>query len=112
MSDDTGTAFARGDVVWHDAFFKGGMSPSLVLGDEDHPYRGTEYITVRITTTEREAAVAIDPDDWTTRRLPRTSYVSPWSVGTLKHADIDRGVGALSEPLVVSIVSEVVSYLR
>lgn len=112
MSEGGTEPFIRGDVVWHDAFFKDGMAPSLVLSDESHPFHGTEYVTVRVTTTEREPAIPIEPDDWTTGRLPRTSYVSPWSLGTLKHADIERGVGALSDPTVSSVVDHVVGYLR
>lgn len=42
----------------------------------------------------------------------RTSYVSSWSVSTLKHADIDRGVGALSSTLVSTVVSEIERYLH
>ncbi|GAB3691010.1 hypothetical protein GCM10028857_27940 [Salinarchaeum chitinilyticum] len=105
-------AFDRGHVVWHDGLFRGSGRPWLVLSDDRHPFHGEEYLVAGITTTDRPGTVAIDEDDaWAIGGLPRTSYVSPWFLTTLKHADVDRGVGALTKDRLESVTGAVTSYL-
>ncbi|MDZ7687935.1 MAG: hypothetical protein U5J64_04285 [Halobacteriales archaeon] len=108
MDDDT---FERGHVVWHPSLFKDGGRPYLILSDGSHPFHGKEYIVVGVTTTEREEAVVLTQDNWKVGGLPKKSYVSPWFVATLKHAGIDRGVGALSEDVIEEVGEEVSGYV-
>jgi len=55
--------------------------------------------------------VVLTPDDWVVGGLPKGSYVSPWFVATLKHAGIDRGVGAVSDGVVEDVGKEVAGYV-
>ena len=104
-------AFNRGHVVWHPSLFKDGGRPYLILSDESHPFHGEEYIVAGVTTTERAEAVTLNTDDWTVGGLPKESYVSPWFVATLKHAGIDRGVGAVSSKVVNDVGEKVAEYV-
>lgn len=104
--------FERGDVVWHRGLFKRAERPWFVLSDHRHPFHGEEYVVAGITTTEREEAIRLAPDDWAVGGLPRTSYVSPWFLTTLKHADVERGVGALVESATETVVEAVLGYFQ
>lgn len=104
--------FERGDVVWHRGLFKRADRPWFVLSDDRHPFHGQEYVVIGITTTEREEAIQLAPDDWAVGGLPRTSYASPWFLTTLKHADVDRGVGTISESTTDEIVTEALAYFQ
>jgi mRNA-degrading endonuclease toxin of MazEF toxin-antitoxin module len=106
-----GSAFDRGHVVWHEGLFRGSSRPWLVLSDDRHPFHGREYLVAGITTTERDAAIALPDDAWAVGGLPRPSYASPWFLTTLKHARIDRGVGALAADVTDRIVTEAARYL-
>lgn len=103
--------FSRGDVVWHTALFRDSGRPWVVLSDESHPFHGTEYLVAGVTTTERDEAVPIPERRWVTGAPPRTSYVSPWFVSTIKHDSVESGVGSLDSELVDRLLSEVRSYL-
>lgn len=89
--------FDRGHVVWHDGRFGRSGRPWFVLSDDRHPFHGEEYVVAGITTTARAPAVELDEANWAVGGLPRTSYVSPWFLTTLKHAEIDRGIGMVTE---------------
>ena len=103
--------FDRGHVVWHDGFFRGSRRPWFVLSDDRHPFYGEEYVVMGITTTARASAVELGEMDWAVGGLPRTSYVSPWFLTTLKHAEIDCGVGRVAAATVETVVDEVVGYI-
>lgn len=109
MSDDT--PFERGHVVWHPALFRDSGRPFLVLSDDDHPFHGTEYLVAAITTTERTDAIPITSDAWVAGGLPKTSYVSPWFLTTLKHRTVERGVGMLSGDVVSDVTAAAAAYL-
>lgn len=103
--------FERGHVVWHDGLFRDAGRPWVVLSDDRHPFHGEEYLVAGITTSEREGAVPLTADAWSVGGLPEPSYASPWFVSTLKHARIDRGVGALTDAVVRTIVAATAGYL-
>lgn len=105
--------YGRGHVVWHDGLFRGSGRPWLVLSDDQHPFHGEEYLVAGITTTERPGAITIDAEDaWAVGGLPRSSYVSPWFLTTLKHPDVEQGVGALTEDRLETVTGAVTSYLE
>lgn len=105
-------SFNRGHVVWHDGLFRGSGRPWLVVSSDDHPFHGEEYIVVGITTSDRPGETELTEDAWLVGGLPRSSYVAPWFLTTLKHADIDRGVGELTEETTKSVLDDVRGYLR
>lgn len=103
--------YDRGHVVWHDGLFRAGGRPWLVVSDANHPFHGEEYIVAGLTTTGRSGAVRLHTDDWVVGGLPKTSFVSPWFLTTLKHLEIDRGVGMIDEAVLERIVDRIVGYL-
>lgn len=112
-SDETQeSAYSRGHVVWHDGLFRQSGRPWLVVSTDAHPFHGEEYVVAGLTTTERSEAVELTEEAWAVGGLPRTSYVSPWFLTTLKHADIERGVGEITEDTAKEILQEVRSYLQ
>lgn len=104
-------SFDRGHVVWHDGLFRGTGRPWVVLSDDYHPFHGEEYLVAGVTTVERGDAVPLPDDAWSVGGLPRASYASPWFLSTLKHARVERGVGALTEAVVGEITTLAAGYL-
>lgn len=106
-------AFQRGDVVWHPAPFKRPPNerPFLVLSDATHPFHGSEYAVVGLTRTGRSEAIELTAADWSVGSPGSDSYVSPWYVFTVKHADIDRPKGALEPGATDRVASAVGSML-
>lgn len=103
--------FDRGHVVWHDGLFRGTGRPWLVLSDDRHPFHGEEYVVAGVTTTERMRSIELGADEWVVGGLPRTSFVSPWFLTTLKHTSIDRGVGMLTAEVTRTISSEAAGFI-
>lgn len=111
-NDDSRDApFECGHVVWHEGLFRGNGRPWLVVSSDDHPFHGEEYVVTGITTTDRAGAIELADGAWAVGGLPRSSFVAPWFLTTLKHDEIDRGVGALTGATVESVVDELTGYL-
>ena len=108
--DDSTALYDRGHVVWHDGLFTLSARPWLVLSDDTHPFHGEEYLVAGLTTTQRASAIHLADEDWVVGGLPRTSYVSPWVLTTLKHADIDRGIGMVGEDVFRTVARHVSAY--
>lgn len=111
-ADVRGEPFDRGHVVWHDGLFRGSGRPWFVVSDDRHPFHGEEYVVTGITTTERPPAIELGGSDWVAGGLPRTSYASPWFLTTLKHAEIDRGVGMVTRETIEAVASEAARYVE
>lgn len=107
---DPADPFDRGHVVWHGGLFKTSARPWLVLSNDSHPFDSEEYIVAGLTTTERAAAIRLRDGDWIVGGLPRTSYVSPWFLTTLKHAAVDRGVGMIADEAFTAIAKQAAVY--
>lgn len=112
MGNSGSVQFDRGHVVWHDGLFGQSGRPWLVVSADGHPFHGEEYVVAGITTTERTDTVALSEEAWAVGGLPHESYVSPWFLTTLKHADIHRGVGELTDSTVEAILDEVTEYFE
>jgi len=67
-------------VITEDPFGNTPKRPYLIISNDHVPFYGQEYIAVVITTTARTEAIELTTNRFETGRLPRTSYVSPWSV--------------------------------
>jgi mRNA-degrading endonuclease toxin of MazEF toxin-antitoxin module len=104
--------FERGDVVWGPDPFRSGESPRpwLILNNAEHPFAGEEYVVAALTTTDRPEALAAS-GEWVTGEPTRESYVSPWTVNTLKHADVVEPQGNVTETFVQRVVARLNRYL-
>lgn len=90
-------AYQKGDVFWAPDPFRQRSDPRLwlVLTSENLPYPGEEYICAALTTSDLPANYEVG-DAWVTGRNPdKTSYCSPWVLGTVKHRAIANPQGKL-----------------
>ena len=104
-------AFDRGDVIWHPGLFRTNARPWFVLSTDDNPFHGEEYLVAGITTAPREEGVELPTTAWEIGGLPEDSYVSPWFVTTLKHADIEQGIGRVRAETSATVLTAVRGYL-
>ena len=113
MNSETNARFERGDVVWRPDPFKTADQPRpwLLSNNDEHPFDDQEYTVATLTTTERDEALVIESDDWVRGEPIRQSYVSPWTVNTLKHTDIVQPQGQVTEAFVRRVVNELNRYL-
>lgn len=85
--------------------------PYVCLSTDSPPFRDEEAVYTVVTTTRRSEAIPLGVDDFATGSLPRESYVNPWILVTIKHADIRGTEGRLREELVDTIAREAAAYL-
>ena len=113
MNSETNARFERGDMVWGPDPFKTADQPRpwLLSNNDEHPFGDQEYTVATLTTTERDEALVIESDDWVRGEPTRQSYVSPWTVNTLKHTDIVQPQGQVTEAFVRRVVDELNRYL-
>ncbi|MFB6164047.1 MAG: hypothetical protein ABEJ31_02715 [Haloarculaceae archaeon] len=69
--------------------------PYVCLSDRTHPFHDEEALYAAATTTRRPVAIPLTDDDFASGELPRESYVNPWTVVTIRHADMERKAGQL-----------------
>jgi len=104
--------YERGIVVkGPDLFADYDFRPYVCVSDETHPFSDEEALYVAVTTTERDAAIALADTDFATGGLPRASYVNPWTVVSIRHADIDQQEGRLIDTTTEEIATEAAGYL-
>ena len=94
-----------------DLFGEADYRPYVRVSDNTHPFSDEEALYAAVTTTQRDAAVSLTDDDFATGGLPRDSYVNPWTVVSIRHADIDRAEGHLIDATTEHIASEAAGYL-
>ena len=105
-------AYERGTVVkGPDLFADHDHRPYVCPSDETHPFGDEEALYAAVRTTRRTSAIPPTDDDFATGRLPRSSYVNPWTVVSIRHADIERKEGRLVEETTERIALEVAGYL-
>ncbi|APE96485.1 hypothetical protein [Halodesulfurarchaeum formicicum] len=106
------TGYQRGDVLKGPDFFGASrFRPWVCVHDSAHPFGDQEGIFVAITTTRRSEAIPLTDTDFQTGGLPKTSYVNPWTVTTIKHADIQSREGVLIEQTTNTIAEKLCDYL-
>ena len=102
--------YERGDVVrGPDLFTNYAFRPYVRLSDETHPFHDEGLYAA--TATERPDASAPTEGDFTRCGLPRTSYVNPWTVVSIRHADVDGVEGTLVTSTTERIAREATRYL-
>ncbi|QGX94839.1 hypothetical protein EI982_08565 [Haloplanus rallus] len=106
-------AYAQGAIVIADGpFGNNPKRPYLILSNDHVPFHGHEYVAAVITTTARTEAVELTANRLERGRLPRTSYVSPWSVLTLKHWMITKQPAEATDATVDEVRQELDTYLQ
>lgn len=85
--------------------------PYVCLSTVDPPFRDEEAVYAVVTTTRRSAAIPLAPADFTSGGLPRESYVNPWVLVTIKHADIQDIEGQLTGDTVDKIAQDAAAHI-
>lgn len=104
--------YPRGAVVkGPDLFGSHEHRPYVCLSTDDPPFRDQEAVYAVVTTTRRSEAIPLAETDFATGGLPRESYVNPWVLVTIKHADI-RGIEAqLTDSTVDKVAREAATHI-
>lgn len=88
----------RGSVVkGPDLFADNDFRPYVRINDDSHPFADEEAVYVAATTTRRSAAIPLTEADFASGGRPRETYVNPWTVVTIRHADIHGEEGRLTD---------------
>ncbi|ERJ05179.1 PemK-like protein [Halorhabdus tiamatea SARL4B] len=104
--------YARGTVVkGPDLLGSHEYRPYVCLSTDTPPFRDEEAVYAVVTTTRRSAAIPLADTDFTSGGLPRESYVNPWVLVTIKHADIHEIEGQLVADTVEQIAREAATHL-
>lgn len=99
--------YNRGAVVKGPDLFGGyDHSPYVCVSDESHPFGDEEALHVAVTTTCRSVPIPVTDDDFAYDVLPRESYVNPWTIALIRHADIEGTEGRLIEETTEKIAHE------
>ncbi|SEO17870.1 hypothetical protein SAMN05216388_100931 [Halorientalis persicus] len=108
----TDQSYARGTVVkGPDLLGPHDYRPYVCLSTSDPPFREEEAVYAVVTTTRRSDAIPLGSADFTSGGLPRASYVNPWVLVTIKHADIQEKEGHLAADTVDKIAREAATHL-
>ncbi|WP_138005079.1 hypothetical protein [Halalkalirubrum salinum] len=108
----TSQRYTRGAVVkGPDLLGPHKYRPYVCLSTESPPFRDEEAVYAVVTTTRRSAAIPLAGTDFTKGELPRESYVNPWVLVTIKHADIQKIEGQLTEETVDMIAREAADHI-
>lgn len=104
--------YERGVVVKGPDLFGGhSYRPWLSLTDRSHPFDEKEGLYAAVTTTRRSVAIPLSESDFQSGGLPRESYVNPWTITTLKDADIEAVEGRLIEETTETVARAAAEYL-
>lgn len=104
--------YERGTVVkGPDLLADHDYRPYVCLSDDVHPFSDEEALYAAVTTTRRAVAIPLSKADFESGGLPRASYVNPWTVVPIRHADIHREEGHLVEATIAKIAKEAARYL-
>jgi hypothetical protein len=102
----------RGAVVkGPDLFADNEFRPYVRINDDTHPFADEEAVYVAATTTRRSVAIPLTDGDFAAGGLPRETYVNPWTVVTIRHADIHGEEGQLIDETTETIARATVGYL-
>jgi mRNA-degrading endonuclease toxin of MazEF toxin-antitoxin module len=104
---DARGAVAKGPDLFADNDFR----PYVRISDDTHPFADEEAVYVAATTTRRSAAIPLTEGEFADGGLPRETYVNPWTVVTIRHADIRGKEGRLTEEATETIASATAGYL-
>ena len=104
--------YDRGTVVKGPDLFGGcDHRPYVCVSEDSHPFSDEEALHAAITTTRRAVAIPLTEEDFRVGGLPKESYVNPWTVTSIRHADIVGREGHLVAATTEHIASEIGEYL-
>lgn len=106
--------YRMGDVFWAPDPFRHGSNPRLwlVLAADGLPFPGEEYLCAALTTSDLAANYEVG-DAWLAGRNPnRTSYCSPWVIGTIKHRAVANPQGRISAEFTERMIDRCEEWLR
>ena len=104
--------YSRGTVVkGPDLLGPHDYRPYVCLSTDDPPFRDEEAVYAVVTTTRRSAAIPLASTDFTSGGLPRESYVNPWVLVTIKHANIQEIEGQLTVDTVDKVAQEAAAHI-
>lgn len=104
--------YERGAVVkGPDLFADHDYQPYVCLSDGSHPFSDEEALYTAVTTIRRAGAIPLTDGDFTEGRLPRDSSVNPWTIASIRHADIQQEHGRLVEATVKAVAESASGYL-
>jgi mRNA-degrading endonuclease toxin of MazEF toxin-antitoxin module len=104
--------YSRGTVVkGPDLLGPHDYRPYVCLSTDDPPFRDEEPVYAVVTTTRRSAAIPLASTDFTSGGLPRESYVNPWVLVTIKHANIQEIEGQLTVDTVDKVAQEAAAHI-
>lgn len=102
----------RGSVIkGPDLFGPHPDRPYVRLSDDTHPFSDEEALYAAVTTTQRSIAVPLTDDDFSTGGLDRDSFVNPWTITSIRHADMGVHAGRLVDETTETIARMAASYL-
>lgn len=105
-------SYDGGDVLKGPDFFGDyEHRPYLYLSDDTHPFSDEEALYATITTTRRSRAIRLAPADFIDGGLPRESYVNPWTITSIRDADIVERHGRLTPEALRTVRVEAAGYL-
>ncbi len=105
-------AYERGTVVkGPDLLADHDYRPYVSLNDDTHPFSDEEGLYAAVTTTRRAVAIPLTDDDFVAGGLPRESYVNPWTIVPIRHADVRDEEGRLVDATTETIAREAAGYL-
>jgi len=97
-------SYSQGSVVLAPATFKGGRRPYLIVSNAKRPFFGERYTVAIVTSTERDAAVALTSDTLVEGELKTyPSYVSPWSLHVFPHEEITKRVAQVDRETMTAV---------
>lgn len=105
--------FERGDVFWAPDPFRPGANPRLwlVLASQTLPYPGEEYVCAALTSSDLPSNEEVG-DAWVRGRNPeRTSYCSPWVLGTIKHRAVANPQGRVTTEFTDRMIEQATAFL-
>ncbi len=104
--------YERGGVVkGPDLFADNSYRPFVCVSDENHPFAGEEALYAALRSIPRPEAISLGDADFASGGLPRESYVNPWTLASIRHADIDGREGRLTESAIERITRQCGRYL-
>lgn len=105
-------ATERGRVIaGPDLFGPHRRRPYVRLSGKSHPFADEEALYAAVTTTERPLAIHLREDEFEHGSFPRESFVNPWTLATIKHADVGTVEGHLEAESTDQIATAAAGYL-